>query len=108
VPTAIVLVSKFFYFNLLKDCLSSIYDSLLESPHNFNKTIEEYAFELTNLPVPPISSQRFNLVLVYIFINFIFKLKNNKNDQIIKRNIDYHLKISQYIHLMIKDLIYSI
>lgn len=64
VPTCIVLISKFFYYDLLKNCVSSIYDSLVERPNEINLIIESYTFELTHIPVPPVALKRLNLVLV--------------------------------------------
>ena len=42
-----------------------MYNDLVEKPQDFSKIIEDYAYELTNIPVPPISSNRFNLILEY-------------------------------------------
>ena len=64
IPTALVLVSKFFYFDVLHDCVSNIYDSIIETPQNMNSIIESYAFELTHLPIPPKTTQRFNFLIV--------------------------------------------
>lgn len=66
VPTSIVLISKFSYLNILKECISSIYDSILEQPENFRSILENFTFHLSHLPVPPLSFNRFSLILVII------------------------------------------
>lgn len=38
---------------------------MIEKPEDFSNLIESYAYQLTNIPVPPISSNRFNLILDY-------------------------------------------
>lgn len=52
----------------------SIHESLLKKPDNFRSIIESYAFQLTHIPVPPATCQRFSLVLV-IFKIIIIKIK---------------------------------
>ncbi|CAF0739726.1 unnamed protein product [Brachionus calyciflorus] len=62
IPTAIILISQFSYFTILKECLSCIYDSLIKT-ESFQATLENFAFRLTHLPVPPKRFNRFNLIL---------------------------------------------
>ena len=72
VPTSIILISKFFYYDLLKSCISSIHDALIQRPNEINSIIESYAFELTHIPVPPVALKRLNLVLVSLIKSSYF------------------------------------
>jgi hypothetical protein len=44
--------------------IKSIHESLLKKPENFRSIIESYAFQLTHIPIPPVTCQRFSLVIV--------------------------------------------
>ncbi len=65
VPTAIVFITRYFYYDLLKWCLSSIHEALVAQPHELNAILESYAFELTHVFVPPSTCKRLNLCLEY-------------------------------------------
>ena len=64
-PTAIVFITKYFYYDILKLCLSSIHEALLARPHELSTILESYAFELTHVFVPPSTCKRLCLSLEY-------------------------------------------
>lgn len=57
VPTCCCLISKWPYFNLMKDCLSCVLPKLLTTDaRGFRMALMEFVSQLTMVPVPPAGS----------------------------------------------------
>ncbi|RNA08615.1 DENN domain-containing 3-like, partial [Brachionus plicatilis] len=91
VPTSIILMSQFSYFDVLKDCVSKIYNSISSISKSLNSIMERFAFQFTHLPVPPKSLTRFGLILEASFDDVFISL--NPSDEFENQVFDLSLSL---------------
>ncbi|XP_077990292.1 DENN domain-containing protein 3-like [Glandiceps talaboti] len=53
IPTCVVLMSKYPYYSVIKDCLSSLLPKLMDDPIYFNFHIKEFTQQMAMVPIPP-------------------------------------------------------
>lgn len=88
VPTCCCLISKWPYFNLLKDCLSCVLPKLLTSnTHKFRMALMEFVSQLALVPVPPPGSLGIEFALYGV--NHLVRPAEDSETRVINMDLHY-------------------